>query len=63
MELDESVENIIEDGFNAADVKKIANLIMKNEYKRRQSPIGIKITSKAFGRDWRYPITSRFGEY
>lgn len=63
MELDESVENIIEDGFNAADVKKIAKLIMKNEYKRRQSPIGIKITSKAFGRDWRYPITSRFRKY
>ncbi len=63
MELDESVESIIKGGFNEIDVKKIAKLIIKNEYKRRQSPVGIKITAKAFGRDWRYPITSRFIDY
>lgn len=60
MEQNQSVANIITDGFKEDDVNKITNLIIKNEYKRRQSPIGIKISSRAFGRDWRYPITVRF---
>jgi NAD+ synthase (glutamine-hydrolysing) len=44
----------------AADVEKVTRLIKLNEYKRRQAPVGIRITHRAFGRDWRYPITSKF---
>jgi len=47
-------------GHSAADVKKVVRLIRLNEYKRRQAPVGIRITPRAFGRDWRYPITSRY---
>jgi len=43
-------------------VKNIVNKLNKSEFKRRQGPIGIKITSKAFGRDRRYPITNGFKE-
>ena len=47
-------------GFAKADVERVTRLIKINEYKRRQSPIGVRITRRAFGRDWRYPITSRY---
>lgn len=57
---EKSVEDIIALGFEADVVKKIARLISRNEYKRRQSAIGIRINHKAFGRDRRYPITSGF---
>ncbi|NDY90749.1 NAD+ synthase [Ideonella livida] len=60
MEEDQSIEDIVAAGFERADVEKITRLIKINEYKRRQSPVGIRITHRAFGRDWRYPITSRF---
>ena len=60
MEGDESIEAIIADGFERADVERVTRLIKVNEYKRRQSPVGIRITHRAFGRDWRYPITSKF---
>jgi NAD+ synthase (glutamine-hydrolysing) len=60
MEQDQSIEQIVAAGFDAADVDKVTRLIKLNEYKRRQAPIGIRITHRAFGRDWRYPITSRF---
>ena len=40
--------------------KSQTRLIKINEYKRRQAPVGIRITHRAFGRDWRYPITSKF---
>lgn len=60
MELDQSVAQIIEAGFPAADVERVTRLIKINEYKRRQAPIGVRITHRAFGRDWRYPITSKF---
>ena len=60
MELDQSIEQIVAAGYAAADVDKVTRLIKVNEYKRRQAPIGIRITHRAFGRDWRYPITSRF---
>ena len=42
------------------DVERVTRLIKLNEYKRRQAPVGIRITHRAFGRDWRYPITSKF---
>lgn len=60
MENDESIEHIVEAGFKAADVEKVTRLIKINEYKRRQAPIGVRVTHRAFGRDWRYPITSKF---
>jgi NAD+ synthase (glutamine-hydrolysing) len=41
-------------------VERVTRLIKINEYKRRQAPVGIRITHRAFGRDWRYPITSKF---
>jgi NAD+ synthase (glutamine-hydrolysing) len=60
MEDDQGIEEIIAAGYSAADVERVTKLIKINEYKRRQSPVGIRITHRAFGRDWRYPITSKF---
>ena len=60
MEDDESIAEIIAAGFAVADVERVTHLIKINEYKRRQAPVGIRITHRAFGRDWRYPITSKF---
>jgi NAD+ synthase (glutamine-hydrolysing) len=60
MENDESIEAIVAAGFPPADVERVTRLIKLNEYKRRQAPVGIRITHRAFGRDWRYPITSKF---
>ena len=60
MENDESIEDIIASGFSAADVHQVTRLIRVNEYKRRQSPVGIRVTQRSFGKDWRYPITNRF---
>jgi NAD+ synthase (glutamine-hydrolysing) len=60
MEQDQSIESIIAEGYRAEDVEKVTRLIKINEYKRRQSPIGVRITQRAFGRDWRYPITNKF---
>jgi len=60
MEDDQSIESIVAAGFARADVERVTRLIKINEYKRRQSPVGIRITHRAFGRDWRYPITSKF---
>ena len=60
MEDDRSVEEIIAAGFERATVERVTRLIKINEYKRRQAPVGIRITHRAFGRDWRYPITSKF---
>jgi NAD+ synthase (glutamine-hydrolysing) len=60
MEQDESIQSIIDRGFKAEDVEKVTRLIKINEYKRRQAPIGVRITQRAFGRDWRYPITNKF---
>jgi NAD+ synthase (glutamine-hydrolysing) len=60
MENDESIESLIADGFAQADVERVTRLIKINEYKRRQAPIGIRVTHRSFGKDWRYPITNRF---
>ncbi|QCP48621.1 NAD+ synthase [Trinickia violacea] len=62
MEEDKSLGEIVAAGFAADDVKRVTRLIKINEYKRRQAPIGIRVTHRAFGRDWRYPITSRYHE-
>ena len=60
MENDQSIEEIIAAGFDRTDVEKVTRLIKINEYKRRQAPIGIRVTHRSFGKDWRYPITNRF---
>ena len=60
MENDESIESLVAAGFAPADVERVTRLIKINEYKRRQAPIGIRVTHRSFGKDWRYPITNRF---
>ncbi len=60
MEEDRSIDEIVAAGYERTDVERVTRLIKINEYKRRQSPVGIRITHRGFGRDWRYPITSRF---
>ena len=60
MENDGGVEDIIAAGHARADVEKVVRLIKINEYKRRQAPIGIRVTHRSFGKDWRYPVTNRF---
>jgi NAD+ synthase (glutamine-hydrolysing) len=60
MENDQSMEEIIAAGFDEADVERVTRLIKINEYKRRQAPVGIRVTHRSFGKDWRYPITSKF---
>jgi NAD+ synthase (glutamine-hydrolysing) len=62
MQDDESVEEIIAAGYERAVVERVARLIKINEYKRRQAPVGIRVTHRSFGKDWRYPITSKFNE-
>lgn len=60
IEQDSSISDIVSAGFDQQLVQRIAALVDQNEYKRRQSPPGVKITRRAFGRDRRYPITSGF---
>ncbi|WP_026436764.1 NAD+ synthase [Acidovorax sp. JHL-9] len=60
MENDEPIESIIAAGFERADVERVTRLIKLNEYKRRQAPVGVRVTRRSFGKDWRYPITSQF---
>ena len=60
MEQNQSIAQIIAAGFDAESVEKVTRLIKLNEYKRRQAPPGVRVTTRAFGRDWRYPITSEF---
>ena len=61
MENDQSVESIVAAGFERTVVERVARLIRINEYKRRQALVGIRVTHRSFGKDWRYPITSKFG--
>ena len=58
IEKDMSVEEIAGLGYDRATVVQVLQMVKHNEYKRRQAPPGIRISSRAFGRDWRYPITS-----
>jgi NAD+ synthase (glutamine-hydrolysing) len=56
------VADLIANGFDPDVVSKVVRMIDTAEYKRRQGPIGVKITPRAFGRDWRLPIVNRFRE-
>jgi NAD+ synthase (glutamine-hydrolysing) len=60
IEEDLSVNEIVEQGFERDVVIRVLEMVKRNEYKRRQAPPGIRISSRAFGRDWRYPITSKY---
>lgn len=60
MEDDRSPRELIADGLPEADVRRVVRLLRIAEYKRRQAPVGIRITTRGFGRDWRYPITNRY---
>jgi len=60
IEEDLSVEQITARGFDRATVGRILDLVKRNEYKRRQAPPGVRVSGRAFGRDWRYPITSGY---
>jgi NAD+ synthase (glutamine-hydrolysing) len=60
IEHDDSVEQIVERGFDRATVVKVLNMVKRAEYKRRQAPPGVRVSNRAFGRDWRYPITSGY---
>ena len=57
-----SIGQIVADGFDEAVVRRVAALVRRSEYKRRQAPPGPKITARAFGRDRRYPITAVYGD-
>jgi NAD+ synthase (glutamine-hydrolysing) len=60
IEDDRSVDEIVGLGFERATVTRVLELVKRNEYKRRQAPPGVRVSSRAFGRDWRYPITSGY---
>jgi len=60
MENDAPIEDIVRAGFDRADVERVTRLIKINEYKRRQAAVGVRVTRRSFGKDWRYPITNRF---
>mgnify|MGYP003384614031 CR=1 FL=1 len=57
---DNCFEELVESGFDTDLVTRVIKMVDRNEYKRRQAPPGIRITSRAFGRDRRYPITSGY---
>ncbi|ACL71902.1 NAD+ synthase [Thioalkalivibrio sulfidiphilus] len=61
VEQDQSVEQIVRAGFDEATVQRVATLVLRNEYKRRQAPPGVRVTRRGFGKDRRYPITSGYG--
>jgi NAD+ synthase (glutamine-hydrolysing) len=60
IEEDLSVDEIVARGFDKATVGRVLDLVKTNEYKRRQAPPGVRVSRRAFGRDWRYPITNGY---
>ncbi len=60
IEDDRSVDEIVGKGFDRATVVRVLDMVKRNEYKRRQAPPGVRVSGRAFGRDWRYPITSGY---
>jgi NAD+ synthase (glutamine-hydrolysing) len=60
IEEDLSVDEIEARGFDRATVKRVLDLVARNEYKRRQAPPGVRVSGRAFGRDWRYPVTNGY---
>ena len=60
VEHEKSVDQMVAEGFDHATVARIERLLNVAEYKRRQAPPGVRVSRRAFGRDWRYPITSGY---
>jgi NAD+ synthase (glutamine-hydrolysing) len=60
IEEDLTVDEICARGFERATVGRVLDLVKRNEYKRRQAPPGVRVSRRAFGRDWRYPITNGY---
>jgi NAD+ synthase (glutamine-hydrolysing) len=60
IEEDLSVDELEARGFDRATVGRVLDLVKRNEYKRRQAPPGVRVSRRAFGRDWRYPITNGY---
>jgi NAD+ synthase (glutamine-hydrolysing) len=60
IESDLSVDEIAARGYDRATVGRVLQMVKRNEYKRRQAPPGVRVSTRAFGRDWRYPITSGY---
>jgi NAD+ synthase (glutamine-hydrolysing) len=60
VEGDISPREIVAEGYSVNDVRRVVQLVRGSEYKRRQSPVGIRITPRGFGKDWRFPITNKF---
>jgi NH3-dependent NAD+ synthetase len=60
VEGDISPREIAAHGFRVEDVKRVVQLVRGSEYKRRQAPVGVRITPRGFGKDWRFPITNKF---
>ena len=60
MEQNRAPREIVAQGYAPAEVRRVVELIRRSEYKRRQAPPGVRITLRGFGKDWRYPITSRY---
>lgn len=63
VEDDLSRADIVALGYPISDINRVIAMIDRNEYKRRQSPVGVRITDRGFGKDRRYPITAKLGEY
>ena len=57
-----SILDIVALGYQEADVRRVLRLIRLSEYKRRQSAVGIRISERSYGKDWRYPITVRYDD-
>ena len=62
IEEEKSLDDVVKSGYDQELVKKIYKLILFSEYKRRQSPPGVKLTGRSFGKERRYPITNAFFE-
>jgi NAD+ synthase (glutamine-hydrolysing) len=60
IEEDLSVDEIVARGFDRTTVGRVLDMVKRNEYKRRQAPPGVRVSRRAFGRDWRYPITNGY---
>ena len=60
VEQDQTIHQIVASGYDPNDVRMVIGAVERSEYKRRQSPPGIKVTPRAFGRDWRFPISNSY---
>ncbi|MDR0481284.1 MAG: NAD+ synthase, partial [Gallionellaceae bacterium] len=60
VENNQSIAEIIAQGYDETVVRHVVKLLHGAEYKRRQSPVGVRVTKRGFGKDWRYPVTAKY---